>query len=39
MYLGVGILSINYLITKVFVAAVVLIWNYGARKVFVYRTN
>lgn len=32
MFIGVEFLKINYLIVKVFAAAIVLIWNYGARK-------
>lgn len=39
MYIGVDFFHIYYLLTKVIVAAIVLIWNYGARKVFVYRKN
>jgi Predicted membrane protein len=32
MFLGVELLNWHYLITKVFAASIVLIWNYGARK-------
>lgn len=32
IFCGAEILKINYLIVKVFAAAVVLFWNYGARK-------
>ena len=37
MYIGYQLLHINYLIVKLFVAAVVLLWNYGARKVILFR--
>ena len=37
MFVGVELLTINYLVVKVFVAAVVLIWNYGARKIWIFR--
>lgn len=37
MALGVEFLEINYLIVKIFAAAVVLIWNYGARKYLITR--
>ena len=37
MFLGVEFLKINYLIVKVFAAALVLIWNYGARKYLIVR--
>ncbi len=37
MYIGYQLLGINYLIVKLFVAAVVLLWNYGARKVILFR--
>jgi putative flippase GtrA len=37
MYVGVEFFDINYLITKVIVAIIVLIWNYAARKVFIFR--
>ncbi len=39
MYLGVEFLKWNYLIVKVFAAAIVLIWNYGARKYLIVRTE
>lgn len=37
MFLGVEIFKIHYLIVKIFAAAVVLIWNYGARKYLIIR--
>ena len=37
MWLGYDVLKINYLIVKIFVAAVVLIWNYGARKLLIFK--
>ena len=36
MYIGVYVFDIHYLITKVVVAALVLIWNYAGRKIFVF---
>ena len=36
MYVGVYLLKWHYLITKVIVAALVLIWNYCGRKIFVF---
>ncbi len=36
MYAGVYILKMHYLITKVIVAALVLVWNYAGRKIFVF---
>ena len=37
MYVGVEFFNINYLMTKVVVAILVLIWNYVARKVLIFR--
>lgn len=37
MYIGIEIFNISYLISKVLVAACVLIWNYGFRKVLIFR--
>jgi putative flippase GtrA len=37
MYVGVELFDINYLIVKVFVAGVVLIWNYGIRKILIFK--
>jgi len=37
MYAGIEIFNINYLLTKVIVAMLVLIWNYAARKVLIFR--
>lgn len=37
MFLGVEIFKVHYLIVKIFAAAVVLIWNYGARKYLIIR--
>lgn len=37
MFLGYQLLHINYLIVKLFVAAVVLLWNYGARKILIFK--
>ena len=39
MYLGVGLLSIHYLKTKIFITAIVLIWNYLARKVLIFNPD
>lgn len=36
MYAGVYLLKWHYLITKILVAALVLIWNYAGRKIFVF---
>ncbi|WP_238858807.1 GtrA family protein [Clostridium sp. YIM B02569] len=36
MYAGVDLFHINYLITKVIVATIVLIWNYVARKILIF---
>ncbi|MFW2487152.1 GtrA family protein [Clostridium chromiireducens] len=36
MYLGVDLFHINYLLTKIIVAAIVLIWNYGARRILIF---
>lgn len=36
MYIGVKILTFNYMIVKIFVAGIVLIWNYGARKKIIF---
>lgn len=38
MALGVNVLHFNYLLVKVFVAGAVLIWNYGARKILIFRS-
>lgn len=37
MYIGIEILNINYLISKVLVSACVLMWNYGVRKILIFR--
>lgn len=37
MYGGVSFLNLDYLLTKVIVAAIVLMWNYIARKVLIFR--
>lgn len=37
MYAGYQLLHIHYMIVKIFVAAVVLIWNYAARKLLIFR--
>jgi len=36
MYVGVDFFNINYLLTKIIVAVIVLIWNYAARKVLIF---
>ena len=36
MYTGVQFLNINYLITKITVAIIVLIWNYVIRKILIF---
>ncbi|HEX2947188.1 MAG TPA: GtrA family protein [Clostridia bacterium] len=37
MYAGVQLIGIHYLITKVLVAGFVLIWNYGLRKILLFK--
>jgi len=37
MYAGYQVLHVHYLIVKIFVAAIVLVWNYAARKVLIFR--
>jgi putative flippase GtrA len=37
MYVGVDLLALNYLFVKVFVAGLVLVWNYGVRKIMIFR--
>ena len=37
MYIGIQIFVINYLVVKTLVAAVVLIWNYGMRKILIFK--
>jgi putative flippase GtrA len=37
MYLGVSLLEIHYLLVKVVMAAIVLLWNYLARKFLIFR--
>lgn len=37
MYLGVDLLKCNYAITKTIVAGIVLLWNFLARRFFVYK--
>lgn len=37
MYAGVNFFYLDYLVTKVIVAAIVLMWNYIARKVLIFR--
>lgn len=37
MYIGVQIINVNYLIVKVAVTALVLIWNYTARKIVIFK--
>jgi GtrA-like protein. len=37
MYIGIEIFLINYLIVKVIMAAIVLLWNYGIRKILIFR--
>lgn len=36
MFLGTGLLKVNYLIVKIIVTGAVLIWNYGARKILIF---
>jgi len=38
MWLGVDVLELKYMVVKLFVTGVVLLWNYSARKVFVFST-
>ena len=37
MYIGIQIFAINYLVVKILVSAVVLIWNYGIRKILIFK--
>jgi putative flippase GtrA len=37
MYIGIEIFAINYLIVKILVSGIVLIWNYGIRKILIFR--
>ena len=37
MYVGFQLLQIHYMVVKLFVAALVLLWNYGARKLLIFR--
>lgn len=37
MYIGIEIFVINYLIVKVIMTAIVLLWNYGIRKIMIFR--
>lgn len=39
MFIGVEIFKIHYTITKLIITGGVLIWNFGARKLFVYPTT
>ncbi|KLU62345.1 GtrA-like protein [Peptococcaceae bacterium CEB3] len=39
MYLGVGVLALNYQIAKVLVTGLVLVWNYLSRKLVVFQPN
>lgn len=36
MYVGVDLFNINYIVTKIMVAIIVLVWNYAARKIFIF---
>lgn len=36
MFIGVDLLDVNYLVTKIVVAIIVLIWNYGGRKILIF---
>ncbi|MEA4870356.1 hypothetical protein SDC9_126520 [bioreactor metagenome] len=37
MYVGYQVMRVHYMIVKLFVAAVVLLWNYGARKIMIFQ--
>jgi len=37
MYIGIQIFSINYLFVKTLVAVFVLIWNYGMRRILIFK--
>jgi len=39
MFLGYQLLHMNYMVVKLFVAAFVLLWNYGARKILIFRDD
>lgn len=36
MYAGINFLNLDYILTKIIVAAIVLIWNYAARKILIF---
>ena len=36
MYLGIGLLAFNYLLVKTVVAGLVMLWNYGVRKLIIF---
>lgn len=37
MYVGADLLSINYMLVKIFVTGIVLMWNYIGRKIFIFK--
>jgi putative flippase GtrA len=37
MYIGLEIFTVNYLIVKVIMTGIVLLWNYGIRKIMIFR--
>ena len=37
MYVGVFVFNWHYIVTKILVAALVLVWNYIGRKLFVFK--
>lgn len=37
MYVGVTLLSLHYIFTKIIVAAIVLVWNYAGRKILIFK--
>ena len=37
MYIGIQLFNINYLVVKTLVAGIVLIWNYGIRKILIFK--
>lgn len=39
MYVGIGLLGIQEMISKIIAAAIVLLWNFGARKLILFRSK
>lgn len=37
IYVGTDLMHINYLIAKIIITAIILLWNYGGRKLLIFR--